>query len=78
VGISLASGSGILTKVFYNKLAYRFLILNFFLQLFEETLGFVKEDEIEGVCSEIRQAVGRTSLLHSNLNVKVTPCHRQV
>jgi hypothetical protein len=36
-------------------------------------LEFVKEDEIEGVCSEIRQAVGRTSLLHSNLNVKVNP-----
>lgn len=42
VGVSLASGSGILTK----------------------------EDEIEGVCSEIRQAVGRTSLLLSNLEVK--------
>lgn len=42
VGVSLASGSGILTK----------------------------EDEIEGVCSEIRQAVGKTSLLSSNLMVK--------
>ena len=31
----------------------------------------VQEDEIEGVCSEIRQAVGRTSLLRSNLMVKV-------
>jgi hypothetical protein len=30
-----------------------------------------QEDEIEGVCSEIRQAVGKTSLLRSNVMVKV-------
>lgn len=42
VGVSLASGSGIITK----------------------------EDEIEGVCYEIRQAVSRTSLLSTELNIK--------
>ena len=29
-----------------------------------------KEDEIEGVCYEIRQAVCKTSLLDSNINIK--------